>query len=99
MLQAAGDVTVELIPGLSFADLALARLGVDPLGGVRVVDARAFAVDAAGFAGPMLLAQCDNRFVCSDVKLALLEALPPEHRVTVLQRLGLPDEQIFEVEL
>ena len=31
--------------------------------GARVVDARAFAVDAAGFAGPMLIAQCDTRFV------------------------------------
>ena len=37
-------------PGVSFADLAWARLGIDPLGGVRVVDARAFAIDAAGLA-------------------------------------------------
>ena len=99
MLRAAGEVTIEVVPGLSFADLALARLGVDPLGGVRVVDARSFATDAAGFAGPMLLAQCDNQFVCSEVKVALLEALPPDHTVTVLQRLGLPDEDVFDVAL
>jgi len=67
--------------------------------GVRVVDARAFAVDAAGFSGPMLLAQCDTAFVCSDVKLALLEDLPPDHEVTVLQGLGLPDERVFTVAL
>ena len=68
-------------PALSFADLAWARLGIDPMGGARVVDARAFAIDAAGFAGPMLLAQCDAQFVLSDVKLALLDGLGPDHDV------------------
>lgn len=95
-----GGAEVEIVPGLSFADLAWNRLGVDPMaGGARVVDARAFAVDAAGFAGQMLLAQCDTKFVCSDVKLALLEDLMPEHEITVLQRLGLPDERVFNVTL
>ncbi len=98
-LLRAADVEIELVPGLSFAELAWARIGVDPLAGARVVDARAFAVDAAGFAGPMLIAQCDTQFVLSDVKLALLEVLVPDHEVTVLQRLGLPDERIDRVAL
>lgn len=98
LLRVAG-IDVEIVPGLSFADLAWNRLGIDPMAGARVVDARVFAVDAAGFSGPMLLAQCDTRFVCSDVKLALLEDLPPDHEVTVLQRLGLPDERVFTVAL
>jgi tetrapyrrole methylase family protein/MazG family protein len=42
--ERAGDVTLEIVPGLSFADLAWARLGVDPLAsGARVVDGRALA--------------------------------------------------------
>lgn len=92
-------VQVELVPDLSFVDLAWSRLGIDSMSGVRVVDARAFAIDAAGFAGPMLLAQCDNRLVCSEVKLTLLDALVPEHEVVVLQRLGLADERVFTVKL
>jgi tetrapyrrole methylase family protein/MazG family protein len=99
VLLRTGGIEVEIVPGLSFADLAWNRLGVDPMSGARVVDARAFTVDAAGLAGPMLVAQCDTRFVCSDVKLALLEVLPPEHEVTVLQHLGLPDERISRVPL
>jgi tetrapyrrole methylase family protein/MazG family protein len=67
--------------------------------GARVVDARAFAIDAAGSSGPMLIAQSDSLLVCSEVKLALLESLPADHEVTVLQRLGLPDERIFTVAL
>ncbi len=98
-LLRAGGIDVEIVPGLSFADLAWNRLGIDPMTGVLVVDARAFAIDAAGHTGAMLLAQSDTRFVCSDVKLALLDVLPPDHDVTVLQRLGLPDEAVFTVAL
>jgi tetrapyrrole methylase family protein/MazG family protein len=98
LIRAAG-VDVELIPGISFVDLAWWRLDIDPMHGARVVDARAFAVDAAGSSGPMLIAQCDSQLVCSEVKLALLESLPPDHEVTVLQRLGLPDERVFTVVL
>ena len=99
LLLRAANVDVEIVPGVSFADLAWARLGVDPLGGVRVVDARAFAVDAAGLGGPMLIAQADTAFVLSDVKLTLLEVASPEHHVTVLQRLGLPDEHVVTLAL
>jgi tetrapyrrole methylase family protein/MazG family protein len=93
------DVDVDVIPGLSFADLAWSRVGVDPMRGARVVDAHDFAVSAAGLGGPMLIAQCDDPFVCSDVKLQLLEVLPPEHPVTVLRRLGLPDEHVEAIAL
>ncbi len=98
LIRAAG-IDVELIPGISFVDLAWWRLGIDPMHGARVVDGRAFAIDAAGSSGPMLVAQCDSLIVCSDVKLALLETLPADHEVTVLQRLGLPDERVFTVAL
>jgi len=90
---------LEVIAGMSFADLAWARLGIDPLHGARVVDARDFAVDAAGAGGQVLVAQSDSRSVLSEVKLTLLDSLPPDHAVTVLQRLGLPDERVFEVGL
>ncbi len=92
-------IDIEIVPGLSFADIAWNRLGIDPMTGARVIDARTFTVDSAGFSGPMLLAQCDTRFVLSDVKLALLEVLPPEHEVVVLQGLGLPEEKLVTVEL
>lgn len=130
LLLADPRVEVEVVPGLSFLDLAWARLGVDPLArGVRLVDGRRFAVEAAGQRGPLLVAQCDTPAVLSDVKLAVGDAFgdpfgdpldnrnghdagsdadadrddPPEGSnrpaatVTVLQRLGLPDERITEV--
>src|SRR5206468_2916646 len=76
--------------------LAWARLGVDPMEReARIVDGR--AMDDAELAGPMLIAQCDSVLVLSDVKLALLEHLDAATPVTLLQRLGLPDERITTV--
>ena len=72
LLRADPRVEVEIVPALSFLDLAWARLGVDPLAaGVRLVDGHRFAVEAAGQPGPLLVAQCDTRLVLSDIKLAL----------------------------
>jgi len=94
LLRADPRVTVEIVPAMSFLDLAWARLGVDPVAaGVRLVDGRRFAVEAAGERGPMLVAQCDARHVLSEIKLAVDDG--PE--VHVLQRLGLPDESVATV--
>jgi tetrapyrrole methylase family protein/MazG family protein len=85
-------VVVEVLPALSFLDLAWARLGVDPVAlGARLVDGRRFAVEAAGERGPLLVGQCDQRHVLSDIKLSVEDG--PDH-VVVLQRLGLPDESV-----
>jgi tetrapyrrole methylase family protein/MazG family protein len=92
------DVEIALVAGLSFAELAWVRLGVDPMeGDARVVDGR--AIDLAELAGPLLIAQCDSAFVLSDVKLALLEHLDPATEVTALQRLGLADERVVTLPL
>ncbi|MFM8304514.1 MAG: nucleoside triphosphate pyrophosphohydrolase [Actinomycetota bacterium] len=95
----AGEVTLAVVPGVSFADLAWARVGVDPLAGARVVDGRALDPAVLEAGGPLLIAQVDGPLVASDVKLALLERVGPDTPVTVLQRLGLADEVVRSVPL
>jgi len=96
----AGRVRLDVVPGLSFADAAWARLGVDPMAtGARVVDGRALDMTMLGGSTPLLVAQCDDPLVLGDIKLALLERLPAETPVTVVQRLGLPDEHVEELAL
>ncbi|MGQ0831328.1 MAG: MazG nucleotide pyrophosphohydrolase domain-containing protein [Microthrixaceae bacterium] len=94
LLRAHATVDVEVLPALSYLDLAWARLGVDPVAlGVRLVDGRRFEVEAAGERGPLLVGQCDQLHVLSDIKLSVDDG--PE--VVVLQRLGLPDEEARRV--
>ncbi len=95
LLLADARVEVEVLPALSFLDLAWARLGVDPVAlGARLVDGRRFEVEAAGERGPLLVGQCDQPHVLSDIKLSVEDG-PAE--VVVLQRLGLPDESVRRV--
>lgn len=116
LLLADDRVAVDVLPALSFVDLAWSRLGIDPVAkGVRLVDGHRFDVEAAGEHGPLLVGQCDTRDVLSEVKLAIGDALdgaasPPGGPaltavdsaddgpvLTVLQRLGLPDEAVTVV--
>ncbi len=96
----AGRIRLTVVPGLSFADAAWARLGVDPMArGARVVDGRTLDTGVLDARTPLLIAQCDDRLVLGDVKLALLERLEPDSVVTVVQRVGLPDERVTDVPL
>jgi tetrapyrrole methylase family protein/MazG family protein len=94
-----GRVHLDVVPGLSFADLAWTRLGIDPMAtGARLADARDLDSIRSGD-GPMLIAQCDSPLVLSDLKVTLLDHRAPEMSVTVLARLGLADEDVREVAL
>lgn len=96
-LAADDRVRLDVVPALSFLDLAWVRLGLDPIeAGVRIVDGHRFAAEAAGAVGDILVCQCDTVDVLSDVKLAIEEW--PDRPAVVLQRLGLPDERVVEVE-
>lgn len=103
MLLADGRVEVDMVPALSFLDLAWQRLGIDPLDeGVRLVDGSRFGVEAAGERGPLLVAQCWSKEILSEMKLAATDGpgsgSGAPGRVTVLQRLGCPDESVFEID-
>lgn len=98
LLAEAGTV-LDVIPGLSFAELAWARVGLDPLSGGRVLDGRRLDRATVLAGGPVLIGQVDTPSVLSEVKLALLDTVPPDAPVTVLQGLGLADEVVRTIPL
>jgi tetrapyrrole methylase family protein/MazG family protein len=90
------SIRLEVVPGLSFCELAWARLGIDPIeAGVRLVDAERFGVQAAGDPGPLLVGQCWSRAVLSGVKLSF--DVDPGLPAVLLHHLGLADEIVLEV--
>jgi tetrapyrrole methylase family protein/MazG family protein len=99
LLQGDSRVEVAILPAMSFLDVAWARLAIDPMAlGVRLIDGHRFTTEAAGQRGPLLVAQCDSKAVLSDIKLAVdNDSASESSSVTVLQRLGLPDEAVYSV--
>lgn len=87
-------ITVQILPAMSFLDLAWAAIGIDPVNaGVRLIDAHRFASEAAGERGPLLVAQVHSDWVLSDVKLAY-ETSSGDEPIVILHHLGLPDQRV-----
>ncbi|MET0661769.1 MAG: nucleoside triphosphate pyrophosphohydrolase [Ilumatobacteraceae bacterium] len=94
--DAATDIELEILPAMSFLDVAYARLGIDPVeAGVRLVDGHDFATAAAGERGPLLVAHTHANWVLSDIKLAV-DGAAGDEPVVILQALGTPDERIID---
>ena len=93
-LLADDRVECDVLPAMSFLDVAWARLGIDPVeAGVRLVDGHEFATAAAGATGALLITHAHANWVLSDIKLAVEDATGDEP-VVILQGLGTPDERI-----
>ena len=91
------EVAVEILPAVSFLDVAWARLGIDPVeSGVSLIDGHEFATAAADVSGAVLVAHTHANWVLSEIKLSVddpsgaLDAMP----AVLLQSLGTPDERI-----
>jgi tetrapyrrole methylase family protein/MazG family protein len=85
---------VQVLPALSFLDLAWEALGIDPVNaGVRLIDGHRFALEASGERGPLLVAQVHADWVLSDVKLSH-ESANGNEPVVLLHHLGLPDQRV-----
>lgn len=93
----AGRVTLRIVPGVSFVDVAVTALDVDPLGdNLQLVDGLGLAAagEAEPFGGgllplsplrPALIGQVYNAATASAVKLALMRLYPDEHPVTIVR--------------
>jgi tetrapyrrole methylase family protein/MazG family protein len=93
-LRADSRVEVQVLPALSFLDLAWEALGIDPVNaGVRLIDGHRFALEASGERGPLLVAQVHADWVLSDVKLSH-ESANGSEPVVLLHHLGLPDQRV-----
>jgi tetrapyrrole methylase family protein/MazG family protein len=93
-LMADERIEAEVLPAMSFLDVAWARLGIDPVESrVRVIDGHDFAASAAGDGGPLLIAHAHANWVLSEIKLAADGNDDVE--VVILQRLGTADEHLI----
>ncbi|MFQ5948186.1 MAG: nucleoside triphosphate pyrophosphohydrolase [Acidimicrobiia bacterium] len=93
-LAAEAGIGVDLVRGESFLEVAIERLGLDPLEkGIQVLDGRELPYPLLLHL-PTLIAQVDTPLVLLDVKDALGRVLGPGTPVTVLADLGGSDERV-----
>lgn len=99
---AARDLTLRIVPGVSFVEPLLTAVGLDALDGVQLFDALQlidYLYPPVNSDVPLLVGQVYSRLVASEIKLLLMNAYPDEHPVTLVHAAGEPDQIVERVPL
>ena len=92
-------VELEILPGMSFVEVMYARLGIDPIDGLSIMDAEDVSRLRERPWQSLVVTQVYRRQVASEVKLALMELYGDEYEVTYIHNLALPDESLRSMPL
>jgi len=90
------NLTIKIIPGMSFLDVLYVSLNINPAAGLHILDGLRLGEQKPDPLVGNIIIQVYNRLVASDVKLRLLEFYPPEHTATVIRAAGVPELQRIE---
>lgn len=92
LLLEQSEVQVDIIGGQSYLDDLFTSLHIDPIEGFQFVDGTSFHPETLNYEDHLLFCQVYDRFIASNVKLALLEDLPANYPVTVIDAAGSKEE-------
>lgn len=84
---------VEILGGQSYLDDLFTALRIDPIEGFQFVDATSFSRDQLNFRNHLVFCQVYDQMSASEVKLVLLEELPPEYEVILIEAAGTSAEK------
>ncbi|MGP4109173.1 nucleoside triphosphate pyrophosphohydrolase [Virgibacillus sp. L01] len=92
-------VPVEVIGGQSYLDDLFTSLRIDPIDGFQFVDGTGFKRSQLNYRQHIIFCQVYDQFIASNVKLELLEDLPADYQVTVVEAAGSNQEKITTIPL
>ncbi|MGF7015770.1 nucleoside triphosphate pyrophosphohydrolase [Ornithinibacillus bavariensis] len=93
------DVEVHIRGGQSYLDALFTALKIDPIEGLQFVDGTGFKRNDLNYHQHIVFCQVYDRFIASEVKLQLLEDLPPDYPVTILDAAGSKEEKVLTIPL
>ncbi|PAE27022.1 nucleoside triphosphate pyrophosphohydrolase [Paenibacillus sp. 7884-2] len=93
------EIEVEVMGGQSYLDDLFTSLKIDPIEGFQFVDGTSFTRSQLDYRHHIIFCQVYDRFVASEVKLSLLEDLPPDYEVIIVEAAGSKQESITKVSL
>lgn len=87
------NIEVEIFPAVSFIDAMMESLKIDAIQGLRIIDA--FDIENQIFDKRIatIITQVYNKFICSDVKLSLLEYYKDDTEVYFVRAAGVKDQE------
>lgn len=99
LLLAQTACEINVLGGQSFLDPLFASLQIDPIEGFQILDATSLTREDIQYNQHMIFVQLYDAFIASEVKLTLLEDLPEDHPVTVIDAAGSTKEKKVTIPL
>ncbi|MDC3414861.1 nucleoside triphosphate pyrophosphohydrolase [Terrihalobacillus insolitus] len=93
------QIEVNIYGGQSYLDDLFSSLKIDPIDGFQFLDATSFIRNQVDYRHHIIFCQVYDAFIASEVKLVLLEDLPPDHPVTIVEAVGSKEEKLVTIPL
>ncbi len=100
MANAGENVEIRLIPALSFIDVILSALRIDPAYGLKIIDGLSIKTQKPDQKCGNIITQVYDRLVASEVKLMLMDYYVDDFEIYVIRAAGVEgQEQIARIPL
>jgi len=86
------EVPINIVGGQSYLDALFTSLKIDPIEGFQFVDGTAFSRHDLQYRQHLVFCQVYDQFIASEIKLTLLEDLPADYKVVIIEAAGSSDE-------
>src|SRR5690625_739697 len=93
------DVTVTINGGQSYLDDMFTALQIDPIDGFQFLDATSFSREDINYRQHVIFCQVYDSLIAADLKITLLEDLPHNYEITVVEAVGTASEQLINIPL
>ncbi|WP_337969498.1 nucleoside triphosphate pyrophosphohydrolase [Virgibacillus salexigens] len=92
-------VPVNIIGGKSYLDDLYTALKIDPIDGLQFLDATSFDRSQINYQNHLIFCQVYDQFTASEVKLTLLEDLPADYPITIVEAAGSKTQEVITLPL
>ncbi|MDI6604061.1 MAG: nucleoside triphosphate pyrophosphohydrolase [Thermoanaerobacteraceae bacterium] len=87
------DIGIEIIPAVSFIDVIISELKIDPVYGIKILDGFTLNSVKPDKRCGNIITQIYSRMVASNIKLELMDIYGDNYIVTLISRAGIKGEQ------
>jgi len=84
-------IQIEIFPAVSFIDAVIQSLKLDPIEGLKIIDAFDIKNQVLDKRVGLLITQVYNKFIATDVKIALLEYYKDDMEIYFVRAAGIKD--------
>lgn len=99
LLLEQNEVEVTISGGQSYLDDLFTALQIDPIDGFQFLDATLFERDEISYTQHIVFCQVYDQMIASELKLTLMEDLPYNYEVVVVDAVGTSEEKITRIPL